>query len=76
MNAEITSEVLLALKKQVERAVRPVRAGRRRKLLMREELLAHLVAIFAEQRLQGETDAEALRAARRRFGEPQALTAE
>jgi hypothetical protein len=38
MNAEISSGTELALRKQIERAVRPVHAGRDRKLAMREEL--------------------------------------
>jgi hypothetical protein len=76
MNAEISPEVLLALKKQVERAVRPVRAGKKRKLLMREELLAHLMTLFVEERLRLGRDLEAVVAANNRFGEPHALTAE
>jgi hypothetical protein len=81
MNATISPGAETALRKHVERAVRPVRAGRKRKLLMREELLAHLVALFVEERQRlGDdaeaSDAEALLAAIARFGEPQALTAE
>jgi hypothetical protein len=76
MNTEISPEVMLALKKQVERAVRPVHAGRKRKLLMREELLAHLTALFVDERPRLTGDAEAVAAASARFGEPSALTTE
>jgi hypothetical protein len=41
---------LTPLKVVVERAVRPVRAGARRKDRMREELLAHLVCIYDQER--------------------------
>lgn len=79
MNAEIPPGDFLSLRKQVERAVRPVRAGKRRKLLMREELLAHLVALYEEERSRrpdaGTADA-ALREALARFGDPAALTVE
>lgn len=63
------------LKRQVERAVRPVRAGRVRKLQMREELLAHLTALYEEER-QTADDAAALAAALTRFGDPAELTRE
>ena len=48
--------ILNELRVVVERAVRPVRAGDRRKLRMREELLDHVVAIYGEElgRLGGE----------------------
>ena len=41
--------ILRELKIVVERAVRPVRATIARKRRMREELLAHLMAIFEEE---------------------------
>lgn len=72
----ITAEVQERLMKQVERAVRPVRAGRRRKLAMREELLAHLTALYEEERDKLADDAAALAAAFDRFGDPPELTAE
>jgi hypothetical protein len=57
----------------VERAVRPVRAGTPRKRKMREELLAHLTAIYHEA-LDHERDPDAaLREAAERFGDPSAL---
>ena len=49
MNENISQEINLALMKQVERAVRPIPAGRKRKLQMHEELLAHLTAIYQEE---------------------------
>lgn len=76
MNAEIPPADLLALRKQVERAVRPVRAGKRRKLLMREELLAHLTALYEEERAGRPDGAAAVDEALARFGDPAALTAE
>src|SRR4051812_22730723 len=58
----------------VERAVRPVVAGPKRKMRMREELLAHLDGVYQEElaRLGDETAARA--EAVRRFGDPTALT--
>lgn len=58
----------------VELAVQPVRATMARKRRMREELLAHLTAIFDEEdeRL-GERQA-ALERAKQRFGDPAELT--
>jgi hypothetical protein len=62
--------------KLVERIVRPVRAGTARKRKMREELLAHLTAIY-DQELERVRDPDAaLRVAAERFGEPADLTRE
>jgi hypothetical protein len=60
----------------VERAVRPVQAGPKKLLRMREELLAHLTSIYEEElaRLGDESGARA--EAIRRFGDPEALTVE
>lgn len=60
----------------VERAVRPVAAGPKRKMRMREELLAHLDGVYQEElaRLGDETEARA--EAVRRFGDPATLTAD
>jgi hypothetical protein len=60
----------------VDRAVRPVRATERRKLRMRQELLAHLTAVFEEERARLGDDAAAREEALRRFGEPAGLTRE
>jgi len=76
MNIEIGPEVDLALRKQIERAVRPVHAGKDRKLAMREELLAHLMAIYAEERGRQPDEQAALAAALARFGEPAVLRSE
>ena len=56
MSAAIESD----LKRHVERIVRPVRARWQRKVRMREDLLAHLQAAFAEERPRCADDAEAL----------------
>jgi len=76
MNTEIPSEIELSLRKQIERAVRPVHAGKDRKLAMREELLWHLTMVYAEERERQPDDQAALAAALDRFGEPAALTSE
>ncbi|OWK34528.1 hypothetical protein [Fimbriiglobus ruber] len=60
----------------VERVVRPVRAGPGRKMKMREELLAHLAAIYGEERARFGDDTLALRLAVQRFGDPAELTKE
>jgi hypothetical protein len=66
--------VLRELKIAVERAVRPVRATIARKCRMREELLAHLVAIFEEEAAKGGGDEAALDRAKRRFGDSRELS--
>lgn len=57
----------------VERIVRPVRADWS-KLKMRRELLAHLQAAFEQERERGADEATAIAAAKRRLGDPAALT--
>ena len=59
--------------KTVERAVRPVRASTPRKRKMREELLAHLSAIYDDELARIHDPASALDSAARRFGDPNAL---
>ena len=78
MNETINRETNLALMKQVERAVRPVPAGKKRKLQMREELLTHLMAIFEEElaRTGGTNESAAIAAAFDRFGNPAEISAE
>jgi hypothetical protein len=76
MNAEISPDVQTALRKHVERAVRPVHALEQRKLRMREELLAHLAAIYVEEQSRLGDETAALAASRERFGDPAELTAE
>jgi hypothetical protein len=76
MNGAISDSVLLELRKQVERAVRPVRAGKKWKLTMREELLAHLSAIYQEEHQRAADEQAAVAAALERFGQPSELTSE
>jgi hypothetical protein len=64
---------LTQLKIIVERAVRPVRATIGRKRKMREELMAHLSAVFAEEAKLGD-ERTALERTRHRFGDPDELT--
>lgn len=65
-----------ALMKHVERAVRPLHIRWERKLAMREELLAHLTAIYEEELLRSGDEQAALAQATARFGEPDLLTQE
>lgn len=67
---------LVQLMLVVERAVRPVRATIARKRRMRDELLGHLVAIFADEQRRCGDEQAALEAAKGRFGEPRELTDE
>jgi len=64
------------LKIVVERSVRPIKACLPRKRQMREELLAHLTAIFEEEAEKIGDDHRALDQAKRRFGDPSDLTAQ
>lgn len=75
MNDTVLNEaVLKELKSVVDRAVEPVRATFARKQTMREELLAHLVAIFDEEAERLRDEPAALERARQRFGDPEVLT--
>jgi hypothetical protein len=60
---------LTQLKIIVERAVRPVRASTTRKRKMREEMLAHVCAVFHEEAKAGDEGA-ALEKVATRFGKP------
>ena len=60
----------------VERVVRPVAAGPRRKQRMREELLAHLTGIYEEELAKLGAAPAAQSETVRRFGEPAMLTAD
>src|SRR5688572_29464091 len=60
----------------VERVVRPVRAGITHKRKMREELLAHLAAIYDEEQALLDDPAAALKAAAGRLGNPAELARE
>lgn len=73
-------DVTARLKIHVERIVRPISANYRRKDEMREELLAHLTALYEEE-LSAESDEgiaedKALARAVSRFGDPEKLRAE
>jgi len=76
MNSTIGPAAELALRKQVERAVRPVHATQQRKLRIREELLAHLIQVFMEEQTRLRDETAALAATSERFGNPVDLTAE
>jgi hypothetical protein len=58
----------------VERVVRPVRASMSRKLKMREELLAHISAVFEEETARLGDEQAALERTAQRFGNPAELT--
>src|SRR3954453_15889228 len=60
----------------VERAVRPVQASSRRKDRVREELLAHMTAIYEEEMARTGDEAAAREQAARRLGDPSGLTHE
>ena len=72
LRAELFKVRLMQIK-IVERAVRPVRAGPAGKRKMREELLAHLTAIYEEEETRTTDPAEAMQEAARRFGNPTEL---
>jgi ATP-dependent Clp protease ATP-binding subunit ClpC len=64
------------LMKAVERVVRPVRASLARKRRMRDELMAHVTALFDEEMRLPNSKGEALSRAVRRLGDPAELTAQ
>ena len=66
--------VLLKLKVIVERAVRPVQASLARKKRMREELFAHVVAVFEEELPRCTDEATALIQVEKRFGNSQDIS--
>jgi hypothetical protein len=77
--AVVAPEVLktrIAQMKIVESAVRTVPASTARKRKMREELLAHLTAIYEEEQARLHDPAAALEAAAQRFGDPRELASE
>jgi hypothetical protein len=69
-------KIRIAQMKIVERAVRPVRAGTPRKRRMREELLAHLSAIYEQEQARLHNPEAAMDAASKRFGDPDELADE
>jgi hypothetical protein len=60
----------------VEKVVRPLRAAPSTKRRMREELLAHLAAIYDDEIAAGLNPVTAVRAAAERFGDPAELSRE
>lgn len=66
----MTTDVNTGLKMIVERAVRPVKATLERKKKMREEMLAHVTAVFEEERSKGTSEETALKRTSERFGHP------
>ena len=66
----MNESTLTQLKILVERAVRPVRASTRRKRKMREELLAHVTAVFTEESIKSADEGTALEQTALRFGNP------
>src|ERR1700722_8286441 len=70
----MNESTLTELKILVERAVRPVRAGLRRKQQMREELLAHVSAVFEEETHACVDEPAALARTVERFGDAADLT--
>jgi hypothetical protein len=76
---DLTKEVFkvrIAEMKIIERAIRPVRASTPVKRKMREELSAHLAAIYEQESARLHDTGEALEAASKRFGEPSELASE
>jgi hypothetical protein len=69
----MNESTLTQLKIIVERVVRPVRATTERKRKMREELLAHVTAVFEDEAKLGDESA-ALERTAERFGTPAELT--
>lgn len=65
-----------ALRVVVERVVRPLAATDRRKRALREELLGHLAAVYAEELAGGDDPQAALARAVERFGDTAELTAQ
>src|SRR4051812_22880360 len=76
MNSTVSPTAEIALRKHVERAVRPVHATEQRKLRMREELLSHLTQVLVQEQTRLSDEAAALAATYERFGNPVELTAE
>ena len=74
MNDDENGPVVL-LRRHVERTVAPLRAGRRRRAIIREELLAHLIGVY-EQESARAPHAAAIDATLRRFGDGDDLTRE
>jgi len=70
----MNSAALMHLKTMVERVVRPLPASAARKWRMREELLAHVTAVFEEEVARLGNEEAALERTGQRFGNPDELT--
>jgi hypothetical protein len=70
----MSESTLSQLKILVEQTVRPVRASTSRKRKMREELLAHVTAVFEEEVARLANEQAALERTAQRFGNPAELT--
>jgi len=70
----VNESTLTRLKIIVERSVRPVRASVYCKRKMREELLAHVSAVFEEESVKLGEEQAALERTELRFGNPVELT--
>jgi hypothetical protein len=70
----MNESTLTQLKILVERAVRPVRASTSYKCKVREELLAHVSAVFEQEASSLGDEQAALERAEQRFGNPAELT--
>jgi hypothetical protein len=66
----MNESTMTGLKVIVERAVRPVLASNSHRRKFREELLAHVVGVFEEERARLEDDQTALERTALRFGNP------
>jgi hypothetical protein len=70
----MSDDAYLQLERRVQAIIDPLRAGARRKSIMREELLAHLAAIYEDERDRARCADHALAGTLRRFGDSSQLT--
>jgi hypothetical protein len=72
----LNQSTMTGLKIIVERAVRPVRVSNTHRRKFREELLAHVVGVFEEERARLDSDQSALEQTALRFGNPAEVTSQ
>jgi hypothetical protein len=72
----MNESTMTGLKIIVERAVRPVRVSNSHRRKFREELLAHVVGVFEEERARLDNDQAALERTALRFGNPAEVTSQ
>jgi hypothetical protein len=72
----VNESTMTGLKIIVERAVRPVRVSNSHMRKFREELLAHVVGVFEEERARVDDDQTALERTALRFGNPAEVSSE